>query len=833
MMQKRLSWKQLKWLVPFLLIGLILYQSGQELQNLSLAAAFSALEKLTGFEQSSLILLGLLAVLTMTGYDYFLLRSLNVHIPVHKLLRAAWITNSMNGMLGFGGVIGIALRTSLYRPYTDTLRLLRAIGWMTPTLISGLSLLSIGVLSGLFPATTLMSTKQWIWPILLATLAVLPLYIYMTRKRSNLSWSTLLGYIATSFAEWVTAGLVALYALYLLGGDAPVASMLGVFIVATIVGVVSLVPGGAGSFDLLYLVGMTQLGINQEIVLSSLIVYRFVYFIVPFMIGLFLAAIAFGDQIVKQIEYKPIIGSSYEIGTVVWRTVLRTLAKTGRLAGSLIALMTSLVLWFQTLLPSVAPLYVTSAWMQWVGTLCLFVAGLLTLVSTYGMYIRTKRVLWITAVSFFFATLGIFARGFNLFEALVVVGFALFVWLTRNQHTRYRSILTISRFFRNVLYVSLYVGTHAILLQSFSQSDTIFFEPDQAALLSVSAVMISGLLLSVLFVLFNRLKRPRLGEAFEPVRFERFQTTHATSHTFDLAYMNDKRVYYGPDDNACLLFALSGNHAIVLGDIQGETSAASELLIQFIEATDHLGYVPLFYQATPNWMPRLHDAGFTFFKLGEEATINVDTFSLTGKKRANMRSLNNQFIKKGFTVDVITRPNEAIITSLKDISEEWIGNRSEKGFSLGFFNEQSLSHYPMALLKDVDGQIVAFITLLRGHGTVSIDLMRSCCDAPPGSIEILILHVIEWARENGYADVGLGVAPLASVGEHTFAYWPERIAADIFENISYIYPFSGLRQFKNKFKPTWEGRYLAFRQRRTLLPSLLRTARLISRKNVQ
>jgi len=173
------------------------------------------------------------------------------------------------------------------------------------------------------------------------------------------------------------------------------------------------------------------------------------------------------------------------------------------------------------------------------------------------------------------------------------------------------------------------------------------------------------------------------------------------------------------------------------------------------------------------------------------------------------------------------------MASLRGISDDWLGNRSEKGFSLGFFNEQALAHYPVALLRDETGQVVAFITLLRGNDTVSIDLMRSHGEAPPGSIEVLILHVIEWARSNDYAHVGLGMAPLASVGEHTFAYWPERIAADIFENISYIYPFSGLRQFKRKFTPTWEARYLAIRKRRKLLPSLLRTARLISRKKGQ
>ncbi|MBR3217013.1 MAG: lysylphosphatidylglycerol synthetase family protein, partial [Exiguobacterium sp.] len=145
-MRTRFSWKQLKWLIPIALIGLILIQSGQELKDLSLATAFTTLKQLTGWEQFTLILLGGFAVLTMTGYDYFLLRSLHIELPKRKIVQTAWITNSMNGMLGFGGVIGIALRTSLYRPYTDTKRLLRAIGWMTPTLISGLSILSIGVL---------------------------------------------------------------------------------------------------------------------------------------------------------------------------------------------------------------------------------------------------------------------------------------------------------------------------------------------------------------------------------------------------------------------------------------------------------------------------------------------------------------------------------------------------------------------------------------------------------------------------------------------------------------------------------------------------------------
>ncbi|MCT4784015.1 phosphatidylglycerol lysyltransferase domain-containing protein, partial [Exiguobacterium himgiriensis] len=364
----------------------------------------------------------------------------------------------------------------------------------------------------------------------------------------------------------------------------------------------------------------------------------------------------------------------------------------------------------------------------------------------------------------------------------------------------------------------------------FSQTDAIFLDQDAAAFLSLSATLLAGIAMLAVFFTFSRLKRPQLGETFEASRFEAFQAAHTTAATYDLAHMGDKRVYYGEEDAACLLFASAGNHAIVFGDVQGDRQAASELLATFLEETDRFGYVPLFYQVTPDWMPRLHDAGFTFFKLGEEATVDVGSFSLAGKKRSNMRALNNQFSRNGFTFEVVSNPDQTLIEALRPISDDWLGNRKEKGFSLGFFNEVALPHYRTALLRNEAGEIVAFITLLQGTGQVSIDLMRVKQDAPAGTMEVLILYVIEWARTEAFERVGLGMAPLASVGEQPFSYWPERVAADVFENISYIYPFSGLRQFKHKFSPTWDARYLAIRKRRKLLPSLLRTARLISRK---
>ena len=63
------------------------------------------------------ITLGAFAVSTMFFYDYVMLRYLKADIPVQKIFRISWIANTLNGFIGFGGLVGAGVRTMLYRPY--------------------------------------------------------------------------------------------------------------------------------------------------------------------------------------------------------------------------------------------------------------------------------------------------------------------------------------------------------------------------------------------------------------------------------------------------------------------------------------------------------------------------------------------------------------------------------------------------------------------------------------------------------------------------------------------------------------------------------------------
>ncbi|MNP81328.1 Phosphatidylglycerol lysyltransferase [compost metagenome] len=58
----------------------------------------------------------------------------------------------------------------------------------------------------------------------------------------------------------------------------------------------SMAPGGIGAFDLIALLGLTQMGYEPDQAVAVLVIYRMFYYIVPWLIGLVLAALEIGLQ---------------------------------------------------------------------------------------------------------------------------------------------------------------------------------------------------------------------------------------------------------------------------------------------------------------------------------------------------------------------------------------------------------------------------------------------------------------------------------------------------------------------------------------------------------
>ena len=68
------------------------------------------------------------------------------------------------------------------------------------------------------------------------------------------------------------------------------------------------------------------------------------------------------------------------------------------------------------------------------------------------------------------------------------------------------------------------------------------------------------------------------------------------------------------------------------------------------------------------------------------------------------------------------------------------------------------------------------------------------------------------ARGRGFRRFNLGMAPLATVGDARRARPIERLARQFFLHGEAWYNYQGLRRFKERFHPSWEPRYMAYRR---------------------
>ncbi len=162
---------------------------------------------------------------------------------------------------------------------------------------------------------------------------------------------------------------------------------------------------------------------------------------------------------------------------------------------------------------------------------------------------------------------------------------------------------------------------------------------------------------------------------------------------------------------------------------------------------------PVFYQVKPQNLPLYIDLGLNLSKLGEEARVDLGTFSLEGAARADLRQTHRRASRDGAQFEVIPRTAvAAVLGELRAVSDAWLAEKktAEKRFSLGFFDERYLQNFDCGVVRR-GGAIVAFANLWRGGlSELSVDLMRYGGDAPKGVIDYLLIECMLWGRTQGF-----------------------------------------------------------------------------------
>jgi phosphatidylglycerol lysyltransferase len=301
----------------------------------------------------------------------------------------------------------------------------------------------------------------------------------------------------------------------------------------------------------------------------------------------------------------------------------------------------------------------------------------------------------------------------------------------------------------------------------------------------------------------------------------------------ELAFTGDKRFLFSQSGGGFVMYGVRGSTWIAMGDPIAEKSAdLIDLVWRFKESADEQRGTPVFYQVTADHLPIYLDAGFSLIKLGEEAWVDLETFTLEGKAGKRLRQTKTRAERANVEFEILPA---AIVSkffpALKRVSDAWLVQRghSEKGFSLGFWNSDYVKRHDVAVLRH-DHRIVAFANFWRNAvaSAWTVDLMRQVPDPPEGAMEYLVLKLLEQAKADGYKWFNLGMAPLSGLPDHRLASRWARVAGLFFRYGDRLYHFEGVRIFKSKFKPEWRTKYLAYEHGLRLPQTLFDIASLIS-----
>jgi phosphatidylglycerol lysyltransferase len=76
-------------------------------------------------------------------------------------------------------------------------------------------------------------------------------------------------------------------------------------------------------------------------------------------------------------------------------------------------------------------------------------------------------------------------------------------------------------------------------------------------------------------------------------------------------------------------------------------------------------------------------------------------------------------------------------------------------------------------------------------------------------MDYLLSQLMLRGQAEGYRWFNLGMAPLAGVEAHPLAPTWNRVAEIVFRHGEHFYNFQGLREYKDKFDPVWEPKFIA------------------------
>lgn len=322
------------------------------------------------------------------------------------------------------------------------------------------------------------------------------------------------------------------------------------------------------------------------------------------------------------------------------------------------------------------------------------------------------------------------------------------------------------------------------------------------------------------------------------------------AHTLAFFGLSSENLHFlAPYGEGLVNYRLANNVAIVLGDPVCAPEACEQVTRSFLNFCALHNWRVAFYQVYPASLDTYRALKLKLFKMGEEAVLDPQAFTLNGSALANVRTSCRRAEREEVTIHWYEGelPPE-VRQQIEHLSNAWLESKagkhaSETGFSTGRLDElnyavaraellasipplsngaqQSVPRFVTAVAMTGSGQPCAFTTFTPVYGSPTIDetgpessawgwtldMMRRRSDAPPGVIELLLVRSIERFRSRGAHILSLGLVAWSDTRQEMTSA-QRQIVSFITDHLHLLESHSSLFKFKQKFHPRWESRYI-------------------------
>ncbi|MEO8960856.1 MAG: phosphatidylglycerol lysyltransferase domain-containing protein [Ginsengibacter sp.] len=469
-----------------------------------------------------------------------------------------------------------------------------------------------------------------------------------------------------------------------------------------------------------------------------------------------------------------------------------------------------------------------------------FILGLLSIITSAFLFRGLKNAWRFAIILCVLSLIGNLTKAIDYEEALVAFSTLLVLWFTREQyyikHNRQLQRFGIETSLIILASVIIYgvigfyfldkrhFGIDFSLMNSIKHTFLNFILLDVHSLqprtrfgtVFLNTIHISGII--SIGLIFYALIKPYFitisQDGEDILRAKEIIAKFGSSPVDYFKTSEDKLFYFGDQVEGLISYRVAGSFAIVLDEpVCAGSRERLILLEEFEDFCADSGLKSAYYRVEENSLQLFNEIGKKSLIIGQEAVIDLQTFTLEGRDKKSMRNGLKNIENKGLKSVIYQPPiKDGVMQKLKFVSNEWlkITNRDEIVFTQGMFDWDKLKQQTIITIENKDEQVFGFLNIIPDYAPdeATYDLIRKTEDAPGGVNDALVIALITYCNEKEIRYLNLGLAPLSGIEQAKGL--PEKTLKFAYEKLQQFRHYRGLRDFKEKFSPRWSNKYLIY-----------------------